>query len=377
MQYNKTQSYEGRYRFWEFAVSVYMVWCAMQWLLLVGLGLSLGVEVGWLFLCRKMSIFQNSLEEEFFVAVWLMYVDVEHPEPVDTLKIQLYHIISAGRCGSPFHAFACALNFRTTSFFSQGFEWVLVYPGVQKSISGYRSGYRSGVCLVGPGNSDNQTCAVQEHASTTFGAIGAAERFFVLLCAQVYNLTYVYYSSIRLRYRFWEFTVSVSMLSRHKHQQRPHMNGFLHEPFCLLLISFLANCKQYANSSPGACFSSWNHSLGKAFSLAQTLFWVSDIPGACEQSNRRFACHVRLGGWLRWTRHCSIPLTGIRSIEKFCVSVDSRESKNPCQARQLHSHALGSCCMQDCLTRNATRCVLQPCMSPSHLKTSDIVCYIH
>ena len=55
MQYNKTRSCEGRYRFWEFAVSesVYMVWCAMQWLLLVGLGLSLGVEVGWLFLCRK------------------------------------------------------------------------------------------------------------------------------------------------------------------------------------------------------------------------------------------------------------------------------------------------------------------------------------
>ena len=30
MQYNKTRSCEGRYRFWEFAVSVYMVWCAMQ-----------------------------------------------------------------------------------------------------------------------------------------------------------------------------------------------------------------------------------------------------------------------------------------------------------------------------------------------------------
>ena len=53
MQYNKTRFIQGRYRFWEFAVSVYMVWCAMQWLLLVGLGLSLGVEVGWLFLCRK------------------------------------------------------------------------------------------------------------------------------------------------------------------------------------------------------------------------------------------------------------------------------------------------------------------------------------
>ena len=53
MQYNQTRSIQGRYRFWEFAVSVYMVWCAMQWLLFVGLGLSLGVEVGWLFLCRK------------------------------------------------------------------------------------------------------------------------------------------------------------------------------------------------------------------------------------------------------------------------------------------------------------------------------------
>ena len=30
MQYNKTRSIEGRYRFWEFAVSVYMVWCTMQ-----------------------------------------------------------------------------------------------------------------------------------------------------------------------------------------------------------------------------------------------------------------------------------------------------------------------------------------------------------
>ncbi len=31
MQYNKTRSIEGKYRFWEFAVSVYMVWCTMQW----------------------------------------------------------------------------------------------------------------------------------------------------------------------------------------------------------------------------------------------------------------------------------------------------------------------------------------------------------
>ena len=28
MQYNKTRFIQGRYRFWEFAVSVYMVWCA-------------------------------------------------------------------------------------------------------------------------------------------------------------------------------------------------------------------------------------------------------------------------------------------------------------------------------------------------------------
>ena len=101
---------------------------------------------------------------------------------------------------------------------------------------GYRSGYRSGECL-GPGNFDNRTRAVQEHASTTFDAAGSAETFFALLCTtHAYNRTHVYYSSIRLRYRFWEFTVSVSMLSRHKHQHRPHIKGFLHEPFCLWLI---------------------------------------------------------------------------------------------------------------------------------------------
>ena len=100
---------------------------------------------------------------------------------------------------------------------------------------GYRSGYRSGECL-GPGNFDNRTRAVQEHASTTFDAAGSAETFFALLRAtHAYNRTHVYNSSIRLRYRFWEFTVSVSMLSRHKHQHRPHMKGFLHEPFCLWL----------------------------------------------------------------------------------------------------------------------------------------------
>ena len=100
---------------------------------------------------------------------------------------------------------------------------------------GYRSGYRSGECL-GPRNFDKRTRAVQEHASTTFDAAGSAETFFALLCiTHAYNRTHVYYSSIRLRYRFWEFTVSVSMLSRHKHQHRPHMKGFLHEPFCLWL----------------------------------------------------------------------------------------------------------------------------------------------
>ena len=110
------------------------------------------------------------------------------------------------------------------------------YPKVNFWVSvGYRSGYRSGECL-GPGNFDNRTRAVQEHASTTFNAAGSAETFFALLCAtHAYNRTHVYYSSIRLRYRFWEFTVSVSMLSRHKHQHKPHMKGFLHEPFCLWL----------------------------------------------------------------------------------------------------------------------------------------------
>ena len=79
----------------------------------------------------------------------------------------------------------------------------------------------------------------EQHASTTFDAAGSAETFFALLCAtHAYNRTHVYYSSIRLRYRFWEFTVSVSILSRHKHQHRPHMKGFLHEPFCLLLMSY-------------------------------------------------------------------------------------------------------------------------------------------
>ena len=65
----------------------------------------------------------------------------------------------------------------------------------------------------------NWTCAVQEHASTTLDAIGSAERFFALLrTTHACNLTHVYYSFIRSGYRFWEFTVSVSMSSRHRHQ---------------------------------------------------------------------------------------------------------------------------------------------------------------
>ena len=42
----------------------------------------------------------------------------------------------------------------------------------------------------GPGNFDNWTCAVQEHASTTSDAIGSGERFFALLrTTHAYNLT--------------------------------------------------------------------------------------------------------------------------------------------------------------------------------------------
>ena len=94
--------------------------------------------------------------------------------------------------------------------------WILV---------GYLSGYWSGECL-GPGNFGNWTCAVQEHASTTLDAIGSAAGFFALLrTTYAYNLTHVYYSFIRSGYRF----VSVSMSSRHRHQQGPHMKGpFIH-----------------------------------------------------------------------------------------------------------------------------------------------------
>ena len=90
-------------------------------------------------------------------------------------------------------------------------------PGCRKFNFWVSVGYRSGECL-GPGNFDNRICAVQEHASTTFDAAGFAETFPALLCIiYAYNRIHVYYSSIRLKYRFWEFTVSVSMILRHKH----------------------------------------------------------------------------------------------------------------------------------------------------------------
>ena len=82
---------------------------------------------------------------------------------------------------------------------------------------GYRFGYRSGECL-GPGNFDNRTCAVQEYTSLNFDTTGSAETSVAFLCnTHAYNRTHVYYSSIRLRHRFWEFIVSVSIFSRHKH----------------------------------------------------------------------------------------------------------------------------------------------------------------
>ena len=75
-------------------------------------------------------------------------VDVEHPESVDTANIHLFHIIHQQGSGSPFHAFVCAWKFRTTSFSSPGIEWVLVHPGIQKSISGYRLGIGLGIGLA-------------------------------------------------------------------------------------------------------------------------------------------------------------------------------------------------------------------------------------
>ena len=156
MQYNQTRSIQGRYRFWEFAVSVYMVWCAMQWLLLVGLGLSLGVEVGWLFLCLCMKFSYHFI---CFTRLWM----------------------GIGVPGDP------KVNF-----------WVSV---------GYRSGYRSGECLA-PGNFDNRTRAVQEHASTTFDAAGRFCRN--VLCSSVYYSCLQSYTCLLLIYQ-----VKVSVLGVH------------------------------------------------------------------------------------------------------------------------------------------------------------------
>ena len=58
--------------------------------MLVGLGLSLGVEVGWLFLCRKGVHFSEKFGRGFFFRSGL--VDVEHPERFDTANIQSYRL---------------------------------------------------------------------------------------------------------------------------------------------------------------------------------------------------------------------------------------------------------------------------------------------
>ena len=157
MQYNKPRSIQGRYRFWEFAVSVYMVWCTMQWLLLVGLGLSLGVEVGWLFLCRKDVHLSEWLGRGFFCSG---LVDVEHPEPVDTANIHLYilYISRAQWLTNPCLCLCMKFSYHFICFTRL---WMGIgVPGDPKvnfwvSV-GYRSGYRSGECL-GPGNFDNRT----------------------------------------------------------------------------------------------------------------------------------------------------------------------------------------------------------------------------
>jgi len=63
--------------------------------LLVGLGLSLGVEVGWLFLCRVGVHFSEKFGRGFFHSG---LVDVEHPEPVDAaypiIQVILYYLIT-------------------------------------------------------------------------------------------------------------------------------------------------------------------------------------------------------------------------------------------------------------------------------------------
>ena len=57
--------------------------------------LSLGVEVGWLFLCRKECNFQNSLEEDFFVVVVCWCRTSWH----QISNYQLYHFVCQGQSG--------------------------------------------------------------------------------------------------------------------------------------------------------------------------------------------------------------------------------------------------------------------------------------
>ncbi len=52
-QYNKSRCYEGRYRFLDVAVSVYMVCCAMQVIFACWFGFKPWGWGCWLFLCRK------------------------------------------------------------------------------------------------------------------------------------------------------------------------------------------------------------------------------------------------------------------------------------------------------------------------------------
>ena len=141
------------------------------------------------------------------------------PDPVYSIKVSVLGVRCIGLHGLVHHAITLAFLLRdhqpnASSFHalwraqtvfhlleqkikikSEGCEWVLVYPGVVNSISGYRLGIGLGIgpgeCL-GPGNFDNRTCAVQEHASTTFDAAGSSETFFALLCTtHAYNRTHV------------------------------------------------------------------------------------------------------------------------------------------------------------------------------------------
>ena len=61
---------------------------------------------------------------------------------------------------------------------------------------------------VCPGNFDNRTCAVQEHASTTFDAAGSAETFCWLFCV-VLMLTIVFACLLLI------YQVRVSILGVH------------------------------------------------------------------------------------------------------------------------------------------------------------------